>query len=92
MEDSAGLTSFAFVDDDAYDETGPMDGPAAAVAIPVHTPTSTQTIDVSQVRGTQPAAHTRPDGRVLLVSSGARWRTEGPTRTQPSTRQVDAPS
>lgn len=76
--DSAGLTSLGFVDDGAYDETGPMDGPAAAVAITVHTPASTQTIEISQVRGTQPAAQPLPGGRVLLVSSGARWRPEGP--------------
>ncbi|MFL6135539.1 MAG: hypothetical protein ACJ72A_22235 [Nocardioidaceae bacterium] len=77
--DSAGLTSLGFVDNDgAYDETGPMDGPPAAVTITVHTPATTQTIEVPEVRGAQPAAQPLPDGRVLLVGSSALWRPDGP--------------
>lgn len=76
--DSAGLESLGFVDDGAYDETGPMDGPAAAVAITVHTPATTQTIEVPEVRGVQPTAQPLPGGRVLLVGWGARWRPDGP--------------
>ena len=78
--DSAGLESLAFVDDGAYDETGPMEGPAAAVAITVHTPATTQTVEVPDVRAVQPTAQPLPSGRVLLVGWGARWRPEGPDR------------
>jgi hypothetical protein len=76
--DSAGLTSLGFVDDDPYDETGPMDGPPAAITITVHSHATTQTIDVPEVRGVQPSAQPLPDGRVLLVGWGARWRPDGP--------------
>ena len=77
--DAAGLKSLAFVDDDdPYDETGPMEGPAADVAITVHTPATTQTIEVDGVRGVQPIAQPLPNRRVLLVGMGARWRPDGP--------------
>jgi hypothetical protein len=76
--DAAGLEALSFVDDGVYDETGPMEGPAADVAITVHTPATTQTIEVAGVRGVDFTAQPLPNGRVLLVGWGARWYPDGP--------------
>lgn len=76
--DSAGLGALGFVDDGVYDQTGPMEGPAADVAITVHSPAATQRVEVSEVRGVAPTAQPLPGGRVLLVGWGARWHADGP--------------
>jgi len=61
-------------------ETGPMAGPAAAVAITAHSPLATQTVEIPEVQGVQPIAQPLPNGRVLLVGWGAEWRPDGPDR------------
>lgn len=55
-------------------DVGPMEGPAASVAVTVQQPALRHTVRVADFVGTAPLAQPLPDGRVLVTGTWARWR------------------